>query len=354
MPKNRLQFAKPKGFTSVIAATLFNPRYLVPILLLATGCIRAGSVEVSQVALVARKPANVAVVVAVNREERGVTYLTARNFRVSENGMPLDSAQIDLRLLPASAVIARHVALLIDMSRPLDDERRSQLCNGLATLVGNLRHRQSVSLYAFDGSEQAQFVAEFPRNIGDKLTQTDLGLAKLLGFHPRDTSTSLYSAIMDTAKKLDHTMATDKQPLHRGTIVVIAQNPDLTGRVSEPEARKFVQDSPHNYFLLTVGKWATQTDVSWLGKTQALQAASFNTMSSPLEAIADSVENDFFRFYVVSYCTPARTGTRELTLDVTASDDKGQSQTGRTSAAFEAKDFGPNCHSNTTPSFVQK
>jgi hypothetical protein len=61
-----------------------------------------------------------------------------------------------------------------------------------------------------------------------------------------------------------------------------------------------------------------------------------------------------FRFYVVSYCTPARTGTRELTVDVTSSDDKVRSQTGRTSAAFEAKDFGPNCHSNTTPNFVQK
>jgi len=296
----------------------------------------------------------VAVVVAVNRQGRGVTYLTARNFRVSENGVPLESSQVDLRLLPASAVIARDVALLVDMSRPLDDERRSQLFNGLATLVGSLRHRQSVSLYAFDGSEQAQFVAVFKRNMGDQLTQTDLGLAKLLEFHPRDTSTSLYSAIMDTAKKLDHTMAGEKQPLHRGTVIVIAQNPDLTGRFSEPEARQFVQSSPHNYFLLTVGQWATQTDVSWLGKTQALQAASFNTMRTPLEAIADSVENDFFRYYVVSYCTPARTGTRQLTLEVTAADEVGQSQSGSTTATFEAKDFEATCRSNASPRFAKK
>src|SRR5512142_2374900 len=282
---------------------MFCCRYLLLIvLLLATGCVRSGSIEVSPVRFSAHKPANVAMVVAVNRDGRGVTYLTARNFRVSENGVPLDNAQVDLRLLPVNTVIARHVALLVDMSRPIDDAERSQLFNGLAALVGKLRHRQSVSLYAFDGSQHVQFVADFPRNIGDQLTQTDLGLAKLLQYHPRDTSSSLYSAIMDTATKLDHTMSSEKQPLRRGTIIVIAQNPDLAGRVGEPEARKFVENSPHNYFLLTVGQWATKTDVSWLGKTQALQAASFNTMTSSLDAIAGAVENDVFRYYVVSYC----------------------------------------------------
>jgi len=333
---------------------MFHWRSCILITLLATACVRPSSMQISMVAVSAHKPANVAAVVAVNRDGRGVTYLTARNFSVSENGVLLDGGQIDLRLLPASAVIARHVALLIDMSRPLDDARRSELFNGLADVVGKLRHRQPVSLYAFDGSEQAQFVAEFPRAIGDKLTQTDLGLAKLLEFHPRDRSSSLYSAIMDTAKKLDHTMASDKQPLHRGTVIVIAQNPDLAGRVSEPEARTFVQDSPHNYLLLTVGQWATQTDVSWLGKTQALKAGSFATMGTPLEAIADAVENDFFRYYVVSYCTPARTGTRDFTLEVTATDEHGQSQSGSTRGSFEAKDFGTHCHSNMMPAFDRK
>lgn len=326
-------------------------RFLLITLLLVTGCVRGGSVQVLPVALSARKPANVAVVVVVNRDGHGVTYLTARDFRVSENDVPLDSAQIGLRLLPVHTVIARRVALLIDMTRPLDDSQRSQLFNGLAALVGKLRHRQAVSLYAFDGSEHVQLVAEFPRNIGDQLAQTDLGLAKLLQYHPLDRSSSLYSALMDTAGKLDHGMANDKQPLRRGTVIVIAQNPDLAGRVSEPEARQFVEKSPHNYFLLTVGQWSTQTDVSWLGKTQALRAASFNTMSSSLDAIANAVEADFFRYYVVSYCSPARNGVRRLALQVTVSDDKGQKQSGTYSTSFDAKDFGPQCHSNLSPTF---
>ncbi len=266
-------------------------------------------------ALSVHKPANVALYVAVNQDGRGVTYLTAQNFRVYENGVILDNAQVELRLLPASAVTARRVALLVDMSRMLDDEQRTQLLNGLAAFVGKLRHRQPVSRFAFDGS------------------------------------TSLYSAIVDAATKLDRAVASEKQPLQRGTLIVIAQNPDLAGRVSQPDARKFVQESPHQYFLLTVGKWATETDVSWLGKTQALRAASFNTVTSPLDQIAESVENDYFRYYVVFYCSPARTGTRQVTLEVTITNDKGQKQSANYSTVFEAKDFGPNCQSNTPPTF---
>ena len=319
--------------------------------LLAVGCVRTNALEVSQVALSAHAPANVALYVAVAYDGQGVTYLTARNFRVSENGVPLDSTRVNLRLLPVNAITARHVALLMDMSRPLDDAQRSQLFNALATLIGNLRHRQPVTLYAFDGSEHARLVADFPRNIGDNLAQTDTGLAKLLQFQRRDASSSLYSAILDTAAKLDRVMANDKPRLHRGTIIVVAQNPDLAGRVSEPEARKFVSDSPHQYFLLTVGPWATQTDVNWLGKTQALQAASFNTMSSPLETIAQAVELDFFHFYLVSYCSPARSGSRQLTLDITATDARGKRLTGSVSTVFDATGFSPKCQSNLIPSF---
>src|SRR5664280_456044 len=96
--------------------------FLFLMALQASGCLRTGGVEIRPVALSVHKPANVALYVAVNQDGRGVTYLTAQNFRVYENGVILDNAQVELRLLPASAVTARRVALLVDMSRMLDDE----------------------------------------------------------------------------------------------------------------------------------------------------------------------------------------------------------------------------------------
>jgi hypothetical protein len=325
---------------------------LILVALLAPGCLRTGNLQITPVALAAHKPANVVLYVAVNQDDRGLTYLTARNFRVYENGVALDSDQVELTLLPATTVAARRVALLVDMSRALDDQQRTQMANSLATIIGKLRQRQPVSLFAFDGSEKAQWVAELPRGLREERYDTDIALAKLLQFRLRDSSSSLYSAILDTAGKLDHAFAYVKQPLRRGTLIVIAQNPDLAGRVSEPQARQFVDSSPHQYFLLTVGKWATATDVSWLGKTAALQAASFNTMSSPLDQIADLVENDYFRYYVVSYCSPARAGTRQLRLEVTLTDSSGQKLISSYDTVFEAKDFGPSCHSHTIPNFA--
>ena len=84
------------------------------------------------------------------------------------------------------------------------------------------------------------------------------------------------------------------------------------------------------------GTWTTANDVSWLGKTGALQAASFNTMTDPLDRIAASVESDYFRYYVVSYCSPARSGSRQLRLEVTNTDEAGGKRTGSYATAFEA------------------
>lgn len=320
--------------------------------LLAQGCVRSGNLQITPVALSAHKPSNVGLYVAVDQDARPVTYLTAKNFRVVEDGVALDSSQVQLTLLPASAVAARRVALLVDMSRTLDDQQRTQLVNSLAAFIDKLRHRQPVSLFGYDGSEHAQLIADFSRDLRDGLRETDLGLAKLLAFRPTDSSASVYSAILDTAARLDRAMANEKQPLHRGTLVVIAQNPDLAGRVSEPAARQFIASSPHQYFLLTVGSWATATDVSWLGKTEALQAASFNTMTSPLDQIAASVESDYFRYYVVSYCSPARSGSRQLRLEVANTDEEGRRRTGSYDTVFEAKDFTPRCNAHTPPNFA--
>jgi len=320
--------------------------------LLAPGCVRSGNLQITPVALSAHKPSNVALYVAVDQDDRPVTYLTAKNFRVIEDTVALDSSQVQLTLLPANAVAARRVALLVDMSRTLDDQQRTQLLNSLAAFIGKLRHRQPVSLFGYDGSEHAQLIAEFSRDLRDGLSETDLGLAKLLAFRRRDSSSSLYSAILEAAARLDRAMANEKQPLHRGTLIVVAQNPDLAGRVSEPAARQFVANSPHQYFLLTVGTWATATDVSWLGKTGALQAASFNTITSPLDQIAASVESDYFRYYLVSYCSPARSGSRQLRLEVESTDEAGRKRTGSYDTVFEAKDFTTNCNSHTPPNFA--
>jgi hypothetical protein len=175
---------------------------------------------------------------------------------------------------------------------------------------------------------------------------------RLLYFSRRDSSTSLYSAVIDGAQKLSATLASEGRPIQNGTLIVIALNPDSAGRVEDDKVRDFVDDSPHHYFLMTVGPWSNQSDVSFLGKNGATRAGSALTMSAPLGDVANAVDDDYFRSYLVSYCSPARAGTRDLRLEVTTRDSKGKPSVGSYSTEFDANGFGPGCNPEAAPHFV--
>ena len=70
-------------------------------LLMSSGCsLVTGSVKVEPVAVSSQKPGNVALFVAVSQHGSGVLGLQKQDFKVFENGTPLDNEQIGLTLLP--------------------------------------------------------------------------------------------------------------------------------------------------------------------------------------------------------------------------------------------------------------
>jgi len=317
-----------------------------------TGCGVAGTMNVEPVAISTQKPGNVAAYVAVSKQGAGVMGLDQHNFKVFENGVALDNAQIHLTLLPTSSAASHHAALLVDMSKALTADQRNEFSASLRGFIGELRQRQAVSLYAFDGSPKVRLVAEYARDTRAEPDDKDVNLDRLLTFARKDSSSSLYSAVMDGAQKLDATLAREGRPIHAGTVIVIAQNPDFAGRVEESKLKDFVQASPHQYFLLTIGQWATKNNVAFLGKSGTTRAASVSTLGSPLDALASAVADDYFKDYLVSYCSPSRSGKRELRLEVTTTDDAGKKSVGSYSTEFDASGFGPGCSPLALPRFV--
>jgi hypothetical protein len=59
------------------------------------------------------------------------------------------------------------------------------------------------------------------------------------------------------------------------------------------------------------------------------------------------------RFYLLSYCTPARKGEHEVRVEAHSKDPKGS---GATEYKFNAEGFGPppECNPNTPPAFELK
>ncbi len=321
-------------------------------LFLLSGCGLAGSMNVEPVAVSTQKPGNVALFVAVSQHGQSVVGLDKQAFRVYENDVALDSDQIKLTLLPTATAATQHAALLVDMSKTVGAEDKKSLALALRSFIVRLRQRQAVSLYAFDGSEKVHLVADYSKDARAEPDEKDTSMDRLLAFSRRDSSSSLYSAVLDGAQKLSASLAADGRPIQSGTMIVIALNPDLAGRVDDGKVRDFIQSSPHHYFLVTVGPWATQADVSFIGKNGVTRAASLNTINSPLESVASNVDDDYFRNYLVSYCSPARAGKRTLRLEVTTTDEQGKKSIGSYGTDFDASGFGPGCNPLELPRFV--
>jgi len=318
-----------------------------------SGCnLVTSGVKVEPVAVSSQKPGNVALYVAVSQHGNGVVGLQKDDFKVYENGVALDNEQIKLTLLSTSDTTSRHATLLVDMSKALKPDERKSLAEALRPFIARLRQRESVSLYAFDGAEKVHLVQEYARDARAEPEEKDTSMDRLLSFSRKDSSTSLYSAVVDGAQKLSNSLAAEGRPIENGTLVVVALNPDSAGRVEESKLRDFVDDSPHHIFLMTVGPAASSANIAFIGKNGATRAGSPMTMSAPLNDVANAVDDDFFRNYLVSYCSPGRAGTRELRLEVKTQDAKGKESVGSYSTQFDADGFGPNCNSESAPHFV--
>ena len=318
-----------------------------------SGCnLVSGGVKVEPVAVSTQKPGNVALYVAVSKHGNGVIGLQKDDFKVYENGVALDNEQIKLTLLSTSDSTSRHAAVLVDMSKALSRDERKSLAQALRPFIVRLRQRESVSLYAFDGAEKVHLVQDYAEDARAEPDEKDTSMERLLSFSRKDSSTSLYSAVIDGSEKLSASLAAAGRPVENGTLVVVALNPDSAGRVEESKLRDFVDESPHHIFLMTVGTAASSANLEFIGKTGGTRAGSPMTMAAPLNDVANAVDDELFRNYLVSYCSPGRAGKRDLKLEVTTRDAQGKASVGSYTTTFDAEGFGPGCDPAAAPQFV--
>jgi hypothetical protein len=103
---------------------------------------------------------------------------------------------------------------------------------------------------------------------------------------------------------------------------------------------------------MTVGTQASAADITFIGKTGGTRAGSAMTMSAPLNDVANAVDDELFRNYLVSYCSPSRAGRRDVKLEVTSRDAQGKASVGSYSTEIDADGFGPGCDPAAAPQFV--
>lgn len=319
---------------------------LVTLAPLAAGCGIYG-VRVEPVAVSVQKPANVALYVSVKDGDRPVPGLTEQSFSVFEDEQPVAPSDAKLVLLDREVAVAHQVLVLVDVSTQLDQAARADLAKGVKNFVEKVRPKQGVTVFAYDGSATLYEIADYLRGT----TEEPAEIGKLVDLQPKDPSRNLYGAILEGVKELEARLMREKKPVRVGTLVVFARGRDMAGRATEEQVTTELERKGFDAFAIGIGEPAE----NWLnniGHSGVVSAQAANTVPIAFEEAGMKVDDALDRFYLVSYCSPSRAGTRRLRLEVTFRNAQGEERKGSLRHEFDATGFEPGCDPKAVPRFV--
>ncbi len=303
-------------------------------------------VNVEPLATTSQRPSNVGAYVAVTDGEEALTELSPGNFRVYENEQLVPPEQSELTLLDRSLVAAHQAVLLVDMSGAKTPAERAKAAKAAQGFVQKVTAHQPVMVFAYDGGPSLVPIATLPR--GSQAVK----MSALESFTPRDPSRNLHGAILAGLEKLDAALAQSGKPVRAGTLIVFASGPDLANRIDRDRVHDAVWQSPHDVLGITIGLGAQTDAIESLARRGLVRAQSADTLPIAFEEAASKTLDELQKHYLVSYCSPARAGTRRLRLEVTYTNKAGEEHRGDFEVEFSAKGFGPGCNPQVTPRFT--
>jgi hypothetical protein len=314
------------------------------LLLPLTGCGVFRHVTVEPIATTFQRPSNVGAYVAVSDGDLPLTELEPGNFHVYENGQLVPAEQTELTLLDPNLVAAHQVVLLMDMSAAQTPAARTLAAKAALNFVQKVMPREAISIFAFDGGESLVPIATLPRG------NATVTMAALEAFTPRDTSRNLNGAVMAGLGKLAALLGQSGKVVRVGTLVVFASGPDVAGRAPRDKVHDAVWESP--YDVIGVGIAEKADAVEDLARRGLVRAQAADTLPIAFEEVASLAVEQLEKHYLVSYCSPARAGTRRLRLEVSYTNKEGEEHHGDFESEFSARGFGPGCNPTVTPRFT--
>ncbi|HEX7669191.1 MAG TPA: hypothetical protein VF395_06405, partial [Polyangiaceae bacterium] len=274
---------------------------------LASGCMLFGGLHVEPVATSVQKPSNVAVYLAVSKNQEPAIGLTERSFQISEDGQDLSPEQTQQVLLPRNMVAVHRALLLVDMSGAVTEgDTRNTIAMAVARFVTKAHTSEPVTVYAFDGGAQLRLIGEYPEGT-DEIAE----IPALATYTPSDPSSNLHSAVIEALAELDTRLMAAQKPLRIGSLVVFARGADLAGRVTESKMREAISESKHLVFAIGI-KDAPGFKASRIARDGAFEAESPVSLLATFDDAGTRVGSAVGRYYLLSYCSPARAGTRRL------------------------------------------
>jgi hypothetical protein len=289
-----------------------------------------------------QRPSNIAVYFTVDTT-RGdpVPDLTPTDFRIYEDGQPVSVFESQQTILQPEVAAAHFTLLLVDMSGSVvGSPDMDKVVAGAASFAQQVGRYQKLGVYAFDGSPHLTQIAAF----GGGNPQATLNA--FAGFHPKDLSTNLNGAILEAIKILDHQMSQSPLPLRFGTLVVFTDGTDRAARVSREALHKALDQVDFEVYAIAVGAEINDHEIRTIGRNGTFTSKDPADIRRGFEEIAKRIEGFSRRYYLLSYCSPARAGHHDVEIEAA----KGRMR-GRLQYDFKADGFGPGCDPNQKPAF---
>ncbi|MBA3547718.1 MAG: VWA domain-containing protein [Nannocystis sp.] len=300
-----------------------------------------------------KKPNNVWVFFTVEKGDEPVAGLQAADFQIYEDEELVSIYESKQVIQNPEVAAVMYTMLLLDVSGSITESGSADSLVDAATLfTDRVGKTQKVGVYSFDGDKEITAVVPFTEAQGAAVG----GLESLRTYKAKDPSTNLHGAVIEGLKELEKQLAKEKKPLKFGTLVIFSDGTDRAARFSRDEMKtEIIKEQYKDYELYAIGvgaeiKKAGLDDVGRDGTELVTDQAE---VKSAFERVAERIEKHTKRFYLLSYCTPARKGKHSVRITANSKDPKGK---GSLQWDFNADGFGPppDCDPNTPPSFPLK
>ncbi len=292
-----------------------------------------------------QRPSNVAVYFTVDTAGgEPVGGLTAESFRISEDGSLVSPTESQQTIVNPEVAAEHYTLLLVDMSGSVTESDQVPVLQAAATeLVSQVEgSSQRVAVYAFDGEEEIHEIVGFTTEGG-----ATAGVARLGAFHPRDPSTNLHGAVVRGLATLDEALGHSQVPLRFGTLVVFTDGTDHAARVTRRDMGHAIDESPYDVFAIGVGSEIDEGTLGDVGRDGYVLVEDSAAISEAFRQVGARIVQMTQRFYLLSYCSPARAGVHRVTVQAVT-----ESASGSLSYEFDAAGFGPDCDPNRPPPFA--
>lgn len=313
------------------------------------GC--GGGVKMTRINSEQKKPNNVWVFFTVEKGDEPVAGLEAKDFQIYEDDGLVSTYESQQVILNPEVAAVMYTMLLLDVSGSMTASGEiNPLVESAKLFIEKVGKSQRVGVYAFDGSEKIHPIVPFTESTG----QMESGLEKLKTWTAKDPSTNLHGGVVEGLRTLRKSLDKDQKPLKFGTLVVFSDGADRAGRVTLKEVQEEMNKEEYKDFeIIAIGMGDEEemknAKLSNIGRDGTVTGKDSTEITKQFEQVANRIEKQSKRFYLLSYCTPARKGDHKVTIRTSVP----EGGSGKLDYTFNADGFGPppSCDPNRQPTF---